>query len=250
MRHTHPAWAAPLVVNLVMALSQIGLAGEHPTIDVNNGWKPLFNGKDLTGWEMARPGSWAVEEGILTRKGGADLWTAEQFGDFVLDLEFKVAEGSNSGVCLRVQRDPDIQPWWRDGALEIQILDSGGKPVPALQDCGALYDLAAPTKSMMRGRGEWNRLTLTAKGSRVTVVMNGEKIVDADLDRWTEAHKNPDGTPNKYAKPMKDAPRSGYIFLQEHGNPVWFRNIYIKPLNESRLVTAPKPADSETPQQP
>lgn len=214
---------------------------EHPVVDRQKGWKALFNGKDLTGWEMARPGSWVVEDGVLSRKGGADLWTVEEFGDFILDLEFKVAQGTNSGVCLRVKRDPEIQPIWRDGSLEIQILDSSAAAAkPSMQDSGALYDLVAPTKNVMRKTGEWNRLTVTSVGSRITVVMNGERIVDADLDKWTEAHKNPDGTPNKYAKAMKDAPRKGYIYLQEHGDPVWFRKIWIKPLDPAPQATAAK----------
>lgn len=207
------------------------LAGEHPVVDPQKGWKCLFNGKDLAAWEMARPGSWVIEDGVLARKGGADLWSIEEYGDFILDLEFKVAEGTNSGVCLRVKRDPEIQPWWRDGALEVQILDSASTLQPSSQDCGAIYDLVAPSKNVMRKAGEWNRFTITAIGSRICVVLNGEKVIETDLDNWTEAHKNPDGTPNKFAKPMKEMSRKGHIFLQEHGDPVWFRKIWIKPLS-------------------
>lgn len=235
-------WLGALVVLAGMVQSGgASVAAEgHPTVDLKKGWKALFNGKDLAGWEVARPGSWVVEEEVLTRKGGADLWTTEEFGDFILDLEFKVGEGTNSGVCLRVKRDPEVQPWWRDGALEVQLVDSNGATKPSMHDCGALYDLVAPSKNMMRKPGEWNRLTITAVGSRIAVVMNGEKIVDADLDTWTEAHKNPNGTPNKYAKPMKDSPRKGHIFLQEHGNSVWFRNIYLKSLDPVPSAAAVK----------
>ncbi|MEN6496806.1 MAG: DUF1080 domain-containing protein [Thermoguttaceae bacterium] len=225
---------------MIMVGGGMLLADDHPAVDAQKGWKPLFNGKDLTGWEMARPGSWVVEDGVLSRKGGADLWTLDEFGDFILDLEFKVGQGTNSGVCLRVKRDPEIQPIWRDGALEIQMLDSCGSTKPSLQDSGALYDLVAPSKNVMRKAGEWNRLTVTAIGSRITVVMNGERVVDADLEKWTEAHKNPDGTPNKYAKAMKDYPRKGYIFLQEHGDPVWFRKIWIKSLDPEPQAAASK----------
>lgn len=83
----------------------------------------------------------------------------------------------------------------------------------------------------MRKAGQWNRITITAKGSKVTVVMNGEKIVGVDLDDWNEAGKNPDGTPNKYHKPMKDLQRRGHVLLQDHPGSIWFRNIFVKPLD-------------------
>ena len=62
------------------------------------------------------------------------------------------------------------------------------------------------------------------------VVLNGQQVIDADLDRWTTPHKNPDGSQNKYNKPLKDFPRSGYIGLQDHGHDVWFKNIKVKPI--------------------
>ena len=126
---------------------------------------------------------------------------------------------------------PAERAYWWDGLLEVQVLDSAGKQKPSMHDCGSLYDMIAPSKNTMKPPGEWNRVTITAQGSKIRIVMNGEKIVDVDLDDWTEANKNPDGTPNKYHKPMKDLSRKGYILLQEHGHPVWFRKIYIKPLD-------------------
>jgi len=82
--------------------------------------------------------------------------------------------------------------------------------------------------------GEWNRYTITCKGSKVTVVLNGETVIDADLDNWPEVKKNPDGTPNKFPKALKDFARKGPIGFQGlHGKaqaPVWYRNIKIKSL--------------------
>ena len=215
-------------------------AGEHPKIDLEKGWQSLFNGKDLTGWdtrtmegEPAPGDTWVVEEGTLTRKGPAYLRTVEQYGDFVLDLEFKIGPGTNSGILLR--HDPEYSAgerrYWWNGLLEVQIFDSYGTEPVGMQDCGSLYDMVAPSKNMMKKAGEWNRITMTARGSKITVVMNGQKIIDVDLDDWTEANKNPDGTPNKYNKPMKDLPRKGFILLQDHPGSIWFRNIYVKPLD-------------------
>ena len=221
------------VLIAMLTLGSLAVADDkHPTIDLNDGWKELLCGSDLAGWKAA--GKWTVEDGVLTRAGGGNIWTTDVYGDFVLDLEFKISEGGNSGVAVRVSPDPDVskkmgKSWYRDGALEVQILDSHGKK-PTMHNCGSIYDMIAPTKNMEKPAGQWNRYTVTAKGSKVAVVFNGEQIIDLDLDDWPTAHKNPDGSRNKYNEPMKDFPRSGHILLQDHGNPVWFRNIYIKSL--------------------
>jgi hypothetical protein len=182
--------------------------------------------------EPEAKGAWVVEDGCLARKGGADLWTVDQYGDFILDLEYRIAPGCNSGVLFRLAKPSNpAAEWWEEGVMEMQILDTPGVAKPTMHDGGALYDMMPPSVNAMLKAGEWNHATITAKGSKITFVLNGRKVIDADLDRWTEAHKNPDGTPNKYSKPFKDSPRRGYIFLQDHGAPVWFRNITIKKLD-------------------
>jgi len=80
--------------------------------------------------------------------------------------------------------------------------------------------------------GQWNHMTILARGSLIEVVTNGRQIINMDLDNWTEPHKNPDGTRNKFNTAYKDMPRIGHIGFQDHGNPVWFCNIKIKPLPE------------------
>ena len=232
---------------LVILTASIGLTGMtrrearadgHPDIDLKKGWQQLFNGKDLSGWETrdsegreAPADTWAVEDGTLTRKDHAYLWSTEQFGDFILDMEFKVSPDTNSGIIVRHKPDPGVKRYWWNGLLEVQVLDCHGKAVPDKHDCGALYDMIAPSKNTMNKAGEWNRITITAKGSKVAVVLNGEKIIDVDLDDWAEAGKNPDGTPNKYHKPMKDLGRKGHVLLQDHPGSIWFRNVFIKRLD-------------------
>ncbi len=211
---------------------------EHPTIDTDSGWRTLFDGTDLKEWTCratnGKPtgqANWVVEDDTIARRGGGYLWSNKPFGDFILDLEFKVASGTNSGIIFRHKPDPTAKRYWWNGLLEMQLLDSAGKAEPGMHDCGALYDMVAPKRNAMKPANQWNRVTITAKSSRIRIVMNGQEIIDANLDDWSEANKNPDGTPNKYHKPMKDLSRSGHILLQEHGGPVWFRNIYIKPLD-------------------
>jgi hypothetical protein len=231
-------WA--ILVGILTLGGSTAHAAEHPKIDPQKGWQRLFNGTDLTGWQIrdtnGRPApedTWVVEDGTIARKGSAYLWSERRFGDFILDLEFKVAPQTNSGIILRhlPEYAAGTPSYWWKGLLEVQILDSHGKEKPGMHDCGSLYDMIAPAHNTMKKPGEWNRTTITCRGSEVAVVMNGREIINVDLDDWDEAGKNPDGTPNKYHEPMKDLPREGHILLQDHGRPVWFRSVYVKTLD-------------------
>ena len=122
--------------------------------------------------------------------------------------------------------------------FEIQIFDSAGR-APGKHSCGALYDAVAPSVEASKPAGEWNHIEITADGGRVKVALNGTDVVDADLDRWTEAGKNPDGSKNKFKKALKDFPRRGYVGLQDHNSPVWFRNIKLKPLGRTASTKSP-----------
>ena len=186
-----------------------------------SGWGDLL-AKDLSNCHNSR--SWAMVDGELARKGGGDLWTKQRYGDFILDLEFKVDKGGNSGVFIRTG---SIKNWLHTG-IEVQVHDStDGNPRGS---CGAIYDCLAPSKEVTKEAGRWNQMTITAEANKIYVVMNGEEIIDMDLDLWTEAHKNPDGTRNKFNTAYKDMPRVGHIGFQDHGDPVWYRNIKIKRL--------------------
>ncbi len=228
--HREDIFWNPLVLQHYLAGIQFALgdlpADATPSAQLAaDGWIKLFNGQDLAGW-IAKPGSWAVADGVLARKGGGDIWTEQPFGDFVLDLEFKLDPQTNSGVFLRTG---DINDCVQTG-IEMQVLDSFGKEPPDKHDCGAIYDCLAPSKNTVKKPGEWNHAFVTCQGSKIQVELNGQAILDMNLDQWTEAGKNPDGTPNKFKTAYKDMPRRGRIGLQDHGKPVWYRNIRIKPL--------------------
>lgn len=203
-------------------LAQSLPANSHPD---TTGWQPLFS-SDLSN-AIFPLGSWVMEDGVLHAIGHDTIWTKDSYGDFVLDLEFKVAKGANSGVFLRAGDINDIL-----SALEIQIHEStDGSRIGMV---GALYDAKAPSKDMAKPAGEWNHYTITCKGSRLRLVFNGEQVLNVDLNDWTEPHKNPDGTPNKFDKALKDYSRKGPIGLQgihgREGQPVWFRNLKIRSL--------------------
>jgi len=191
-------------------------------------WKDLLN-KDLSNASY-KPGSWIFDaNGVLTAKGGEghdlDIWTKDRYGNFVLDLEFKVDKGTNSGVFLRTG---SIQNWINT-AIEVQIHETtDGTPHG---QCGAIYDCLSPTKNALKKTGEWNRYVITCLDNKIYVELNGQPIIDMDLNQWKEAHKNPDGSPNKFTTAYKDMPREGHIGLQYHGMPVWYRNLKIKSLD-------------------
>lgn len=183
---------------------------------------PLF-ARDLGNAEFKK-GSWAWEKGELVAKGGGDLWTKESYGDVVVMLEFRCEKATNSGVFLRCT-DPVN---WLQHSLEIQILQGDAKTDRQL--VGALYDCLAPTRQIEIAPGEWHQFVITAKGSKITATLDGEEILKADLNQWTEAGRNPDGTPNKFDHALKEHPRSGRIGLQYHGEPVAFRNLFVERL--------------------
>ncbi len=187
------------------------------------GFVPMFNGKDLTGWQTT--GNWLVEkDGTVTLKPrpgekgwtryDAYLTTKRTYRDFVLDLEFKFGRGGNSGVFLRVA-DPKSQV---STGFEVQILDTHGKKKIGAHDCGGVIGTAAPSKNMVKPAGEWNRYTITCKGTKLKVVLNGEQIIDLDLSK----------------SGLKNRPPAGYIGFQDEAKPVWYRNVRIKELTDGK----------------
>jgi len=177
-----------------------------------DGFKPLFNGMDLAGWDNGRgeaPGAaWVAEDGALTLKGkgGGYAWTKERFGNFVLDLEVKTK--GNSGVFIRTDNPRDnVQT-----GIEIQI-DTPRNP--SRHSVGAVYDLVAPTENA--AKEDWNQMVITAKDNQLQVELNGRQIISMDLNRWTTPSENPDGSKNKFRTALKDFKREGHIGFQDHG---------------------------------
>ena len=218
-------WLALMILPLILDALPAGEAKHQ------GGWRELFNGRDLSGWRTHATNHWVVDkDGVLAWKAAAvDLWTEEQFENFVLELEFKVTPGANSGIFIRTG---DIADNVQTG-IEVQIYDSFGKK-PEVWHCGAIYDAAAPTVMAEKKPGEWNRMSITAHGPRITVALNGQTVNDINLNDWTEAGKNPDGSANKFRQPLKDFPRKGFLGIQDHHKQVWFRNLRIRRLEEER----------------
>jgi hypothetical protein len=208
----------------------------QPKID-KDGWEILFDGKSLDAWDFdARSGAWAInaQDELSTAKPGRDLSTKHRYCDFVLELDFKVApkQKSNSGVFLRVH---DLKQNVNTG-MEIQILDNADYHVAfnAKNATGALYDMVRPSVDANRPVGEWNHYRITANGAQILVELNGKEVVQANLDQWTKAHQNPDGSHNKFPYAIGSLPREGFLCLQNHGGSVSFRNVRLKPLSDRK----------------
>ena len=205
-------------IGAIAAFSLI-LAGGLSAEESADGFVEMFNGKDLSGWQTT--GNWVVEENnVLTLKPrpGESGWkrfndyiaTEKQYGDFVLDLEFKFEKGGNSGVFMRVG---DLKNHV-DSGFELQILDTHGLEKPGHHDCGGIIKTQGPSKNMVKPAGEWNRYTITLKGNHLTVVLNGEQIQDLDISKTD----------------LKNRPAKGHISFQDEAKRIWYRNVRIKEL--------------------
>ncbi|MGV3719635.1 MAG: 3-keto-disaccharide hydrolase [Actinomycetota bacterium] len=202
-------------------------------IDTTGLWIELFDGKTLNGWmtNTRQPSKTSVEDGAINPhgSGGYMLIHERQWSDFILSLDFKISKGCNSGVFVRTF--PLTPRSGKDvgfNGIEIAIDDTA--PSAGFHDTGAIYDLVKPTRNAMKPVGEWNRLLVTCNRNLISVEINGEKVSRMDLDQFTQPNRRPDGSEHKFDIAYKDHPRRGYIGLQDHGSPCWYKNIKLKQL--------------------
>jgi len=200
MKLTFSALTLSLIVSAAMA--------------ADSGFRPLFNGKDTSGWKLRNPNgnnSWNVKDGILVNtvnKGehGTDLVTEQKFWNFTTRYEYRIPPGANSGFYLR-------------GRHELQILDDFKRGMPTKNGNGSIYNFKAPDEFASKPAGEWNTVEATIIGNKISVTMNGKKIHDnVECDKATGSEID-----NKINEP-------GPIFLQGDHGSVEFRKIEIKEL--------------------
>ena len=206
-----------------------------------DGFTPLFNGKDFTGWvyglrangtENKSGKGYQIENGVIysTKEDGGNLYTEKEYANFIFRFEFRLTPNANNGIGIRA-------PLQGDAAyvgMEIQVLDDGGSEYTNLlpgQYHGSIYKVAPATRGFQKPVGEWNSEEIVANGRQITVKLNGTTIVDANLDdvkdeATLKEHRDlskPDGS-------QGIANTKGHIGFLGHGAHVEFRNIRVKVL--------------------
>lgn len=207
------------------------------------GWKLLFDGQTLKGWrnygKKTIGSSWKVVDGAIyldARKDPNGGWQAPDGGDIITDgtfenyelrLEWKIAPCGNSGIIYNVEESDKYQYPWQTGP-EMQVLDNACHPDSKIRKhrAGDLYDLIECKYETVKPAGEWNRVRLIVNKGKVQHWLNGRKVVETEM--WTDNWRAMIA-----ASKFKDMPgfgtvRKGHLCLQDHGDPVWYRNIKIR----------------------
>lgn len=234
-----------LAAFVILAAGAATLAAVGPATPAaqagEEGFTTLFNGKDFTGWVYGqRPNGaenktglgYQITDGILfsTEKDGGNLYTEKEYSDFAFRFEFKLTPNANNGIGIRA-------PLVGDAAyvgMEIQVLDDTGSQYTKLepgQYHGSIYKVVPAKRGFLKPVGEWNSEEIRAKGTRITVTLNGTVIVDADLadvkdPEVLKAHA--DMTKPEGSRGIRNT--KGHIGFLGHGAHVEFRNIRIKEL--------------------
>ena len=210
-----PVQAAPIVAPPLPAPDQ-------------DGFISLFNGTDLSGW-MGSLGGYTVEDGAMVclEKGGGTLLTMHRFSDFVLHFDFRMPKGANNGLAIRTPAEGN--PAYV--GMELQIIDNDGYKevhnyeLQPWQTHGSIYGCVPAKTGALKPCGEWNHQEVRAVGSRITVILNDQTIVDADVDALTAAADG--GGLDKHPGLKR---RTGHIGWLGHGAKVDFKGIRVKPL--------------------
>lgn len=197
-------WLTAALVAGVTLLALPLLAAE------DDGFRPLFNGKDLAGWKAddAAKEHWKIEDSVIKYDGkNTNLWTQDPFADFVLKVDWRFEKAGDSGIYLRGKDKSQVNIWCdKMGSGEVWgYRTDNNQPEEVRKAC-------TPKKNADKPVGQWNSFVITMKGDRLTIVLNGEEVISNAQ--------------------LPGIPAAGPIALQHHGNPIEFRNIQIKELKK------------------
>jgi len=224
---------------LVVALSlpsTLASAQENPNMltekEKQDGWRLLFDGSTTNGWRGFKknsvPDGWKVVDGAITRVGeGGDLITNDEFGNFELALQWKIAPGGNSGIMYRVTEDADAT---YETGPEMQVLDDAGHPdgKSRLTAAGSCFGLYPSPAGLLKPVGQWNSVRIIVNGNHVEHWLNGTKAVEYELGSpdWRAKVKA-----SKFAQwPGYGRATRGHIAIQDHGDRVAYRGIRVRVL--------------------
>jgi len=224
-------------IQFVLIVLFIGIAfnsfGQNTPIVVQGqpmgkGWKNLF-GNNLSK-AIYDKSIWKDSSGVITASKDDAIWSFDEYDDFILDLDFQTADGTNSGVIVHAT---DIVEWIPN-SVEIQIADDyskqWSKADPTWQ-CAAIFGRKPASNKSLKPAGEWNHYTITCKGKMISIVLNGTLVNECNMDDFTSSKVNPDGSsvPSWLKNPMSTLALRGHIGLQgKHaGAPIYFRNVKV-----------------------
>lgn len=217
-------------VSAVATMVGVALAGQGDSGDAK-GWRVIFDGKSLDGWEHIGPGKMVLEDGGIRTEGGMGLlwYTREKFGDCVIKVVYKTgSRQANSGVYVRIADKPK-DPWYAvHHGYEVQISDTDDE----YHGTGAIYSLSKATGRPARPAGEWNTMEITLKGQQILVSLNGAQVNHFDPETAAIPKRLKDYEPERGPRPP-----SGYIGLQNHGDVtdnayVFFKEVSVRPLSQ------------------
>ncbi|PID92183.1 MAG: glycosyl hydrolase [Bacteroidetes bacterium] len=217
-----------LLIGLLLSQSGILLSQEgSKECPASDGYITLFDGTNLDAW-TGNMESYRIEDGTLAVRpgdaGGGNLYTKDEFENFILHFEFKLTEGANNGLGIRTPLSGDAAYV----GMELQILDNTAevyKDLHCYQYHGSVYGVIPALRGFLKPVGEWNRQTVIADGTKIRVILNGHEIVNGDIGMYIREQRTVDrrehpGLGNK----------KGHIGFLGHGHVLWFRNIRIMEL--------------------
>lgn len=229
-----------LVLATSIAFSAHGADNELSVAEKADGWELLFDGKDINknwrGYKMdSSPTKWEIEDGAIffnpnNYGTGGDIISHEQYSEFEFSLEWKVAAASNSGIFYHAVESDDYKfPY--ETAPEMQVLDNNRHADGKIEQhrAGDLYDLVKSRVENVKPVGEWNKVLIKVKGNSLEHWQNGEMVIKTTMwdDNWASLIKD-----SKFATwPGFGKSKIGHFALQDHGDPVWYKNIKVKKLN-------------------
>ena len=229
-----------LVLATSITFSAHGADNELSVAEKADGWELLFDGQDIDknwrGYKMeTSPTKWEVEDGAIffnpnNYGTGGDIISREKYSEFEFSLEWKVAAASNSGIFYHAVESDDYKfPY--ETAPEMQVLDNDRHGDGKIEQhrAGDLYDLVKSRVENVKPVGEWNKVLIKVKGNNLEHWQNGEMVIKTTMwdDNWASLIKD-----SKFATwPGFGKSKIGHFALQDHGDPVWYKNIKVKKLN-------------------